>query len=125
MIESNKINKWKAIMPVLNADYSGIKYEETAKSIGLKPKHIPMLIASFVEESVLILNSLEDSIYTKNYEKIKSNAHSIKGSAGNLKFNEVYEMSKEIEHSAAQQNSDFDYEAYLEAIKSAIVTIPN
>lgn len=112
-------------MPILNADYSGINYEDMAASIGLKSKHIPMLIASFVEESTSILNALQDSINTKNYEKIKSNAHSIKGSAGNLKFNEVYEMAKEMEHSAAQQNSDFDYEAYLEAIKRAIATIPN
>jgi HPt (histidine-containing phosphotransfer) domain-containing protein len=112
-------------MPVLKADYSSINYEEMAKSIGLKPNYIPLLIASFSEESISILNALEDSIESKNYEKIKSNAHSLKGSAGNLRFNEIYEMSKEVEHSAAQQNPDFNYKAYLEAIKSAIATIPN
>lgn len=112
-------------MPVLKADYSSINYEEMAKSIGLNLKHIPLLIASFSDESIAILNALEESIEDKNYEKIKSNAHSLKGSSGNLQFNEIYEMSKELEHSAAQQNPDFDYKAYLEAIKRAIATISN
>jgi HPt (histidine-containing phosphotransfer) domain-containing protein len=110
-------------MPILNANYSSINHEEMAVSIGLKLKHIPMLIASFIEESKQILDLLEESISTKNYEKIRSNAHSIKGSAGNLKFTEIYEMAEEMEFAASAQKSDFEYEIYFDAIKSIIGTI--
>jgi len=123
--KKNKFNKRKVIMSILNADYSNINHEEMATTIGLKVKHIPMLIGSFLEESVSILDALKGSIDAKNYEQIKSNAHAIKGSAGNLRFNEVYEMAKEIELSASSENEEFDYSAYFEAIKSAITTIPN
>ncbi len=110
-------------MPILDADYSRVDYEEMARAIGLKSKHIPILIANFIEESVSILDVLEKSIASKDYEKIRSSAHEIKGSAGNLKFNEVYEMAKEMELSGAKQDINFKYEDYFDAIKSAIGTI--
>lgn len=110
-------------MPILNANYSSINHEEMAASIGLKLKYIPVLIASFIEESNQILDLLEESISTKNYEKIRSNAHSIKGSAGNLKFTEIYEMAKEMEVAASTQKSDFEYEIYFDTIKRAMGTI--
>jgi len=110
-------------MPILHADYSIIDYEKMAETIGLKPKHIPMLVESFLEETLLILNSLQLSINDMDYEKIESQAHAVKGSAGNLRFNEIYEMANEIEESAAKQNAGFEYQLYFDAIKSALGTI--
>jgi len=102
-----------------------LNYEEIATEIGLKVKHMPMLMGSFLEESQTIMDSLLDAIESKDYAGIKSHAHSIKGSAGNLKFNEIYEMAKETELSAAKADEDFDYKAYFDAIKTAIATIPH
>ncbi len=110
-------------MPILEADYSRVNYEEMALAIGLKPKHIPLLIANFIEESISITESLKEAIDSRNYEKIRSSAHAMKGSAGNLKFNEVYEMAREMELASAKQDDSFEYETYFEAIKSALGTI--
>lgn len=112
-------------MAILTVNYSNVNHEEMAASIGLKAKHIPMLIGSFLEESKSIMNALEESISRMEYSKIKSNAHTIKGSAGNLRFNELYEMAKDMEFAASDENKDFDYKGHFEAIKSAIATIPN
>ncbi len=112
-------------MPIQNVDYSVLNFDEMAAAIGLKPKHIPMLIGSFLEESANIINALELAIDSNDFTAMKTNAHSIKGSAGNLRFTEIYEMSKEMELSASDSNEDFDYKGYVEAIKSAIETIPN
>jgi len=112
-------------MAILTANYENINHEEMAASIGLKPKHIPMLIGSFLEESVDILANLTSAVEAKDYETIKSAAHAIKGSAGNLRFNEVYEMAKEMEFAGSDANTSFDYDGYLEAIKVAVGTIPN
>lgn len=110
-------------MPILNADYSKLNHEEMAASIGLKAKHIPMLVGSFLEESTSILDALGESVEKRDYSQIKSNAHAIKGSAGNLRFNEVYEMAKEMEFAGTDSNEDFDYNGYLAAIKAALETI--
>ncbi len=112
-------------MPILNANYSNINHEEMAASIGLKAKHIPMLVGSFLEETASIIETLKQSISNRDYDQIKANAHAIKGSAGNLRFNEVYEMAKEMEFAATESKEDFDYEGYLEAVKNSIDTIPN
>ncbi len=110
-------------MAILDADYSALDYDSLASSIGLKTKYIPVLIKSFFDETTLILEALEESIECNEYDKIRLNAHAIKGSAGNLKFSEIYEMAKEIEFEAAKKSSDFEYKLYLEAIKKAMNTI--
>jgi len=110
-------------MPIVQADYSNLDHEEMANSIGLNSKHIPILIASYLEESEGGLVKLQDAIEKKDYEQIKAGAHFIKGSSGNLKFNELYEMSKELEAAGHEEDAAFDYNGYFEAIKNAISTI--
>lgn len=112
-------------MAVLNVDYSNLNHDEMAESIGIGVKHIPILIESFLEESAATLNLLSDAIDTQNLELLRAHAHSIKGSAGNLKFNEIYEMAKEMEFSAAAQSKDFDYRGNFEGIRVALTTIPH
>lgn len=110
-------------MPVTNPDYSTLDYEQLAEEIGLKVKHIPLLIMSFVEESVPIAQSLKSDIERREYREIQAQAHSIKGSAANLRFNELSAMAKEMEHAAADKNISFEYMLYLEAIQKAIESI--
>ena len=112
-------------MAIVDADYTNLNLDEMAAEIGLKPKHMPMLISSFIEEAGPILSSLEGAIATKDYPTIKLQAHSIKGSAGNLKFNAIYDMAREVEFAGNDANADFDYEGHLKAIQKALNTIPH
>jgi len=112
-------------MSVQITDYSGVNFEEMAASIGLKAKHMPILIGSFLDESKMIIVSLREAIDSGDFENMKLHSHSIKGSAGNLKFSEIYEMAREMEFASADKNSDFDYSGYLDAIEASIATIPN
>ena len=110
-------------MPITTPNYSNISLDEMAAVIGLKPKHMPILIMSFLEESATILETMGGAITSNDYETIRTTAHSIKGSAGNLHFTEVYEMAKELENAAGSSNREFDYSGYYQAISSAIATI--
>lgn len=110
-------------MALSNPDYSELNHEEMANEIGLKAKHIPLLIASFLEESELILAKLQTAIESSDYEAIRGAAHPLKGSAGNLHFDELYEMSREMEFAGAERNSGFEYAQYLEAMSQAVATI--
>jgi len=104
-------------------DYSILDMERMAKEIGLKVKHIPILIGSFLEESAEVLTRLENAIATKDYSAIYQNAHSIKGSAGNLRFNDIFEMAKAMELAAKESDSSFAYEETFDMIKKGIATI--
>ena len=110
-------------MPIQQADYSNLNHEEMAASIGLNIKHIPILIESFIQESNGAITKLQDAIDAKDYEAIHTHAHFIKGSAGNLKFNEIYEMCKEMEMEATKANASFDYDGYYVAVLAALGTI--
>jgi len=103
--------------------YANLSAEEMAEKIGLNAKHIPVLIQSFTEESVGILEQLEEAISSNNYAEISSTAHSIKGSSGNLKFTEMYELAKEVELSAKDSKADYPYAEACASIKQAIQTI--
>ena len=110
-------------MLITNLDYANIKHEEMAKLIGLKVKHIPMLIGSFLEESESILDNLQAAIASKDYATIRSTAHSIKGSAGNLRFNELANIAKELGHAGEKADASFDYISYADTMQIAIKTI--
>lgn len=110
------------MQPVI-PDYSGLDFNAMAAEIGIKPKYILLLVTSYVEESEEILASLFEAIASKNYEAIQHNAHSIKGSSGNLRLNELYEMAKAVEFAAREQRSDFAYDDYYTAIAQGIKTI--
>jgi len=110
-------------MPITNPDYTNLDHELMAKAIGLKVKHMPMLIESFLEESIPILKKMQSAIESKDYASIRSAAHSIKGSSGNLRFSELAEMAREVEHAGENQDTSFEYSAYNEAMSKAILTI--
>jgi HPt (histidine-containing phosphotransfer) domain-containing protein len=110
-------------MPIQNPDYREIDHEEIAKAIGLKVKHVPMLIGSFLEESSPIIDTMYNYLQANDYESLRSAAHSVKGSAGNLRFAEVSQMAKELEHAASNQDATFEYSAYIDAMKKALSTI--
>ena len=103
--------------------YNNLSAEEMASKIGLNVKHIPILVQSFTDESIGILHGLEEAISTMDYDAIANTAHSIKGSSGNLKFVEMYELAKDIELSAKDKKADFPYAEACASIKKAIESI--
>ncbi len=103
--------------------YDNLSAEEMASKIGLNVKHIPILIQSFMDESTGIMQRLEEAIAAMDYDGIVSAAHSIKGSSGNLKFTEMYELAKDVELCAKEKKDDFPYADACASIKKAIESI--
>jgi len=110
-------------MAILDANYSDIDFEKTAASIGIQATYMPMLINSFLTESEKLLNSLKLSIEQQNWSDVSMYAHSLRGSAGNLQFNEIHDMAKEIEIASLESNETFEYSTYCIAIEKIIATI--
>ncbi|NOQ31367.1 MAG: Hpt domain-containing protein [Helicobacteraceae bacterium] len=104
-------------------NYSNLNVEDLAVKIGLKAKHIVLLIASYKEESETILANLKTAIDANDFKNIQMHAHSIKGSSGNLKFDEIYESAKAMELAAKDQVAGYNYSETFEALKNSISTI--
>jgi len=103
--------------------YNNISAEQMAAKIGLNVKHIPILVQSFTDESRIIIEQMETAINTKDHNEISNAAHSIKGSAGNLKFDEIYELAKEVELSAKAGKEDYPYGEACMSLKKSIESI--
>ena len=110
-------------MAIVNADYSNLNIEEVANSIGIQATYMPKLVNSFLKESKKTLKILKTHIEDLDFQNIKMDIHSIKGSAGNLQFKEIHDMAREMELAALHEDKNFDYKGYRKAIKNAISTI--
>ncbi|OZA62059.1 MAG: hypothetical protein B7X72_12890 [Sphingobacteriia bacterium 39-39-8] len=93
---------------ITEADYPTI-----AMQIGIRPKYVPMLLKSFFSEASINLANLEDAVSIKDYAAIERYVHSIKGSAGNMKFNIVYDIFKSLEEAARLNDESFNYAKVL------------
>ena len=122
-VDKTKVTKNNEEKSMNIPDYSNLNVTTMAEEIGLKAKHIPILVGSYVEESKTILADLRSAIDKKDFSGIQHQAHSIKGSSGNLRFEALYEMAKEMELAAKENNSSFDYQGTYDAVEAGIATI--
>ncbi len=67
------------------------------------------LLKLFVQNYPKYMKNLQDAIEQKDYKEIYQWAHTLKGSAANLKMELIKELSKEIENAGSKEES-IDYE---------------
>lgn len=102
---------------ITEADYPII-----AGQMGVKPKHVPMLIKSYFAEAAINIKKLQEAIEISDYAQIEQYSHCLKGSAGNMKFNQVYEIFKKMEEAAQTEDKTFGYLELLLPCKEWIDT---
>lgn len=79
--------------------------DELATELGFKRSDIDMLINIFKKNAKSSLEQMHIKMNQNDMQGVADAAHAIKGSAGNLKLNEIFELSKNIEMMAnATQN---------------------
>ncbi|MGB9715378.1 MAG: Hpt domain-containing protein [Thermodesulfovibrionales bacterium] len=79
-----------------------MNFTELAENAGLEEGEFRELMKVFIERSLLDLKRLQNSLDKGNLQGIVEAAHSIKGAAGNLYFEEVYQIAKDIEMKARE-----------------------
>lgn len=79
--------------------------QRTMQELGIPEDMYNELLQVFIEQTEGALKNLYEGLRKQNYEEIAKAAHFIKGSAGNLRLDEIYQLSKGIE-AAAKDNTD-------------------
>ncbi|NWF66723.1 MAG: response regulator, partial [Campylobacterales bacterium] len=90
----------KEHLPIENIQTIQFDFNKTSKTLGLDLDLIKELFLEFIISSKDDLLSLKNAIESNNFEDMKLFAHKIKGAASNLRVDEIYEISKDIEYSA-------------------------
>ncbi|MEA1955368.1 MAG: response regulator [Campylobacterota bacterium] len=84
---------------------------------GMNDKIILKLLKSFISGTEKSLKELEEFINTKDLKNIRDTAHKIAGSSGNMRFMQIYDLSKKIETDASNE-IDRDYQEDFKMIKN-------
>jgi HPt (histidine-containing phosphotransfer) domain-containing protein len=96
-----------------------IDRERALRELEIPEELLDELLGIFVEQTGPALQSLAEAIQANNYEEIRKSAHFIKGSAGNLRMEEIQGITKEIELGAKENQDIGILKAHTEKLKVA------
>ncbi|MFA5454685.1 MAG: ATP-binding protein [Sulfurimonas sp.] len=107
----------------INSGIEGLNCEKLNQELMLEREELIMLVELFIKKMSKQIPEMEDAIKVRDYNKIALITHSIKGSSGNFRLDEVQEDSSKIEKMAKNRESDYNYEAMFEKIKNRLSKI--
>ena len=85
-----------------------IDIAQLAQKMDMDTEDAQLLMEMFMQSANDNMQKLYKAIEAGDFDTIRTEAHSIKGSAANLTLQEIYETAKEIE-SAASFKKEIDY----------------
>jgi HPt (histidine-containing phosphotransfer) domain-containing protein len=88
--------------------------KELAENLGLEESEFLEIMELFIEATASDLGRLESAIVGGDARQAVEAAHSIKGAAGNLGLNEIYEIAAALEKKAGKSS----LEGATEAVKT-------
>ena len=101
----------------------GIDMNKAREELLLSNEEIVMLVSLYIGKMKKMIPELREVIEKKDYKKINSIAHSIKGSSANFRLENLQAMSDELEKMAKKEDEKYNYLNTYDNIKIAIETI--
>jgi len=101
----------------------GLDVDKLTKELMLTQDELILLLTLFIKKMHATLPELKSAIVARDYHKIALKAHSIKGSSGNFRIEELLKNATEMEQMAKNENSSYDYKAVFEEIEKKIASI--
>ncbi len=87
-------------------------FQDLASRLGIDDEDFMELVELFVVTTMSDIEKIKKGVQEGNSQDAAAASHSIKGAAGNLGFDEMFELSKKMEMQAKEENLD-GFEAYL------------
>ena len=100
--------------------HEGIDLQGLKEELFLEDDEVLLLLQTFVKKMKKSLPILSKAINKRDYNKISLEAHSIKGSASNFRFEELESLSSSIEEAARYKKANFEYESALKGIEEIV-----
>jgi HPt (histidine-containing phosphotransfer) domain-containing protein len=77
-----------------------------AENLDIEESELLEIVDLFIETSTSDLNRLQQALEMEDAHEVAKTAHSIKGAAANLAFEEIFEISKNMERKARDKDLD-------------------
>ena len=106
-----------------NNKAEGVDIEKLKKELMLNEEELTLLLTLFIAKMNKTLPELSEAIEKNDYKNIALKAHSIKGSSGNFRIEELLRLSTEMAKMAKNENTIYDYQGTFEKLKKKIESI--
>jgi len=107
-------------LSVLELEGTRIDLQRLKDELLLEDDEVLLLLQTFVKKMRKSLPVLTQAIHNKDFYKTSLEAHSIKGSASNFRFEELEVLSSAIEDAARKEDTYFDYTQALDEINEIV-----
>ena len=94
-------------------------YKELASRLGLDEDDFQELVELFVTTSLSDIDKIKKAVLHNNCKDTASASHSIKGAAGNLGFDDIFALARDMEMQAKDDNLD-NFENYITQLENRV-----
>lgn len=113
----------KKLRKKISQKVEGVDIEKLKKELMLSEEELTLLLTLFISKMKQTLPELSEAIKKNDYENIALKAHSIKGSSGNFRIEELLQLSTEMEKMAKNESTTYNYQDTFEKLKKKIESI--
>jgi CheY-like chemotaxis protein len=120
LVENKSLEK-----EIVPASFSANKVDlsRLKEELMLDESEVKLLLQTFRDKMKKSFPILSLAVDNKNYKKISLEAHSIKGSSANFRFENLEHLAKSMELSARREDVDFDYKKVLDEMEQIMAEL--
>lgn len=97
-----------------------IDKQKALSELGITEDFYNELIQDFIAQAVPAVKNLDGALERENFDELAGIAHFIKGSAGNLRIEEIYLIAKDLEFCCKERKDKQVIEQGARGLKSAM-----
>ncbi len=99
-------------------------FKDLASRLGFDEDDFKELVELFITTTLSDIDKIKNSVQQGNSQDAAAASHSIKGASGNLGFDEIFTLAKDMEMQAKQGNID-NFGAYIIDIENRVNALNN
>lgn len=88
----------------INHNFFNKNLEFFMEQTGLGINDAKVIFETFMDTVLDLMKNIESALVSEDYQAIRRIAHQLKGSSGNLRIIDIFELAKELETSAMEKD---------------------
>ena len=99
-------------------------FKDLASRLGIDEDDFQELVELFVTTTLSDIEKIKKGVQEGNSQDAAAASHSIKGAAGNLGFDDIFTLAKDMEMQAKQGSMD-NFEDYIRDLENGVNALNN
>ena len=99
-------------------------FKDLASRLGFDEDDFKELVELFITTTLSDIDKIKKGVRQGNSQDAAAASHSIKGAAGNLGFDDIFTLAKDMEMKAKQGDMD-NFEAYITDLENRVNALNN